>query len=61
MEVTCFYEELGLRGFDRVVSEESATLDGFISMGVYANYMNIVKFASEYNISFIRLLEELLR
>jgi protein SERAC1 len=60
-EVTCFFEELLLPGVGKVVSKESATLDGYNSITVHANHRNMVRFASAEENGFKRLLGELVR
>ncbi|RMZ87644.1 hypothetical protein DV736_g5126, partial [Chaetothyriales sp. CBS 134916] len=37
LEVTCFFEELPLNKFGKVVSKESATLEGYNAFSIYAN------------------------
>lgn len=61
LEVTCFYEELPLPGCDKVVSEESATLEGYNSLSIHANHSDMVRFSSASDNGFRRLLGELHR
>jgi len=45
LEVTCFFEELPLPVFGRVVvSKKSATLEGYNSISIHANHGDMVKF-----------------
>ncbi len=60
LEVTCFYEELPMM-VGVIVSKESATLEGQNAMSIYANHTNMVRFASEGDDGFKRLLAELMR
>ncbi|KXX79794.1 Vegetative incompatibility protein HET-E-1 [Madurella mycetomatis] len=60
-EVTCFFEELPLSAFGKVVSKESATLEGYASFSIHANYSDMTKFASAEENGFKRLLGELVR
>ncbi|KAK4038555.1 hypothetical protein C8A01DRAFT_47880 [Parachaetomium inaequale] len=60
-EVTCFFEELPLPVVGKVVSKESAILEGYASFSIYANYSDMVKFASAEENGFKRLLGELIR
>lgn len=61
LEVTCFFEELPMPGVGRVVSKESATLEGYTSISIHANHSDMVKFSSAQDNGFIRLLGELTR
>ena len=63
LEVTCFFEELPLRMpmVGKVVSKESATLEGYNSISIHANHSDMVKFGSAEDNGFKRLLGELIR
>jgi protein SERAC1 len=54
-EVACFFEELPLLGVGKVVSKESATLEGY-SVSIHANHSDMVRFASAEENGFRRLL-----
>ena len=60
-EVTCFFEELPLPGVGKVVSKESATLEGYASFSIHANHSDMVKFVSVEENGLNRLLGELVR
>jgi hypothetical protein len=60
-EVTCFFEELPLPGFGKVVPKESAVLYGYNSISIHANHSEMVKFESSEATGFKRLLGELQR
>jgi len=60
-EIACFYEELPLPAFGKVVSKESATLDGYVSISIRADHRNMVRFASADDTGFKRLHGELVR
>jgi protein SERAC1 len=60
-EVTCFFEELPLVGVGKVVSKESATLEGYNLISIHANHRDMVKFPSAEENGFKRLLGELVR
>ena len=60
-EVTCFFEELPLPGVGKVVSKESATLEGYASFSIHANHSDMVKFVSVEENGLKRLLGELVR
>ncbi|KAL8313074.1 hypothetical protein RB593_007337 [Gaeumannomyces tritici] len=61
LEVTCFFEELPLPVAGTVVPKESATFEGFTSISIHANHRDMVKFSSEEENGFKRLLGELSR
>ncbi|CAP86703.1 Protein SERAC1 [Penicillium chrysogenum] len=61
LKVTCFYEELPLPMVGQVVCKESATLDGYNSIGIHANHSAMVKFASKEDNGYKSLLGELQR
>ncbi|KAL8388742.1 hypothetical protein RB599_010070 [Gaeumannomyces hyphopodioides] len=61
LEVTCFFEELPLPFAGTVVPRESATFEGFTSISIHANHRDMVKFSSEEENGFKRLLGELSR
>ncbi|OAT05042.1 hypothetical protein BDBG_16392 [Blastomyces gilchristii SLH14081] len=46
LDVTCFFEELPLPVAGKVVSKESATLEGYNSISIHANHSDMVKFSS---------------
>lgn len=60
-EVTSFFEERPLPVAGMVVPKESATLEGYNTMSVNADHRSMVKFASENESGFKRLLGELMR
>jgi len=63
LEVTCFFEELplALAGVGKIVSKESATLEGYNSFSIHANHRDMVRFGSVGDNGFKRLLGELIR
>ena len=61
LEVTCFFEELPLPAVGKVVSKESATLEGYNPISIHANHRDMVKFGSAKDNGFKRLLGELIR
>ena len=61
LEITCFFEELPLPVVGQVVSKVSATLEGYTSVSVYANHRDMVKFRTENDNGFKRLVGELKR
>ncbi|KAH8646408.1 hypothetical protein BGZ60DRAFT_391976 [Tricladium varicosporioides] len=61
LEITCFFEELPLPGVGRVVSKVSATLEGYTPVSVHANHRDMVKFGTENDSGFKRLVGDLMR
>lgn len=61
LEVTCFFEELPLPMVGKVVSKESATLEGYNEISIHATHRDMVKFYSVEDSGFKRLLGELVR
>jgi hypothetical protein len=61
LEITSFFEELPLPLAGRVVSKESATLDGYNCISIHANHSDMVKFGSVEENGFKRLVGELQR
>ncbi|KAI2618459.1 hypothetical protein GGR54DRAFT_156526 [Hypoxylon sp. NC1633] len=61
-QVTCFFEELQLPVFGRVVvTRESATFESYMPLSIHADHSNMVKFNSADDNGFKRLLGELMR
>jgi hypothetical protein len=61
IKVVCFFEELPLLGVGKVVSRDSATLEGYNAISIHANHSDMVKFCSAEDNGFKRLLGELAR
>jgi protein SERAC1 len=61
LEVTCFFEELPLPVVGKVVSKESATLEGYNLISIHANHSDMVRFCSVEDNGLKRLLGELAR
>ncbi|GFG21264.1 putative Pfs, NB-ARC and TPR domain protein (JCVI) [Aspergillus udagawae] len=59
LEVTCFFEELPLPVVGKVVSKDSATLEGYNLISIRANHRDMVRFSSTNDNGFKRLLGEL--
>ncbi|KAF2249300.1 hypothetical protein BU26DRAFT_316007 [Trematosphaeria pertusa] len=45
VQITCFFEELELPAFGKVVEETQARIAGYSSYGIHANHMNMTKFS----------------
>lgn len=61
IQITCFFEELPTYGNKTVVSQTSATLEGYTSLSIHANHRDMVKFATAEDTGFQRVLGELRR
>lgn len=61
LEITCFFEELPLPVVGKVVTKDSATLEGYTPLSIHANHSDMVRFASSEDNGFRRLLGELQR
>ncbi|KAJ5225450.1 Alpha/Beta hydrolase protein [Penicillium chermesinum] len=59
VEISCFYEELPFPVVGKIVNEQSATLDGFDAVSIYANHRDMVRFASDEDPGFRRVLWQL--
>lgn len=59
VEITCFFEELPFPVVGKIVTSESATLDGYDIYSIYGNHRDMVRFASEDDPGFKRLLWKL--
>ena len=58
--IACFFEELPFPVIGKIVTEESATLDGYDIYSIYGNHRDMVRFGSEEDPGFKRLLWKLL-
>lgn len=61
IQVTCFSEELPLRGVGMVVSKDSATIEGYNTLSIHANHCDMVRFSSADENGFKRVLGVLKR
>ena len=61
LEIACFFEELPLPVVGQVVSKKSATMEGYASVSVHANHRDMVKFETENDNGFKRLVGSLMR
>ncbi|KAI1363823.1 Alpha/Beta hydrolase protein [Xylaria arbuscula] len=60
--IACFYEELPLSTTGKVVvTQTSATIDGYASLSIHADHRNMVKFSSSEENGFKRLFAQLER
>ncbi|WAO93126.1 DUF676 domain-containing protein [Fusarium falciforme] len=61
IEITCFYEELPMKRIGVVVPKHSATLPGYISIGIHSNHAQMTKFGSRAEPGFVAVCGELKR
>jgi hypothetical protein len=61
LEITCFFEELPTSGVGKIVSKDSASLEGYASHSIHANHRDMVKFVTAEQNGFKRVLGELTR
>ncbi len=61
LKITCFFKELSLCAVEKVVSKNSATLEGYNLISIHINHRDMVKFDFTEDNKFKRLLEELIR
>lgn len=57
--IACFFEELPFPVIGKIVTAESATLEGYDVYSIYANHCDMVRFASDEDPGFKRLLWKL--
>lgn len=61
IEITCFYEELPMKRIGVVVPKHSATLPGYISIGIHSDHAQMTKFGSRTEPGFVAVCGELKR
>lgn len=61
IKIMCFYEELSLPSIGKVVSKDSATLDGYAPRSIHADHRDMVRFATTEDDGFTKLLAEVRR
>ncbi|KAF2798736.1 hypothetical protein K505DRAFT_405002 [Melanomma pulvis-pyrius CBS 109.77] len=61
IEITCFFEELPLPGVGTVVPSHSATLPGYVPIGIHSNHMDMTKFENVDEPGFFAVTGELRR
>ncbi|KAJ4326683.1 hypothetical protein N0V84_002909 [Fusarium piperis] len=61
IEITCFYEELPMKRIGVVVPKHSATLPGYISIGIHSDHAQMTKFGSRTEPGFLAVCGELKR
>ena len=61
LHITCFYEELPVKGLGEIVPKHSAILPAYNSIGIWANHMDMVRFSSNNDQGYLSVSTELLR
>ncbi|KAI9781444.1 MAG: hypothetical protein M1839_006038 [Geoglossum umbratile] len=61
LKITCFYEELPVRGIGEIVPKHSAILPAYNSIGIHANHMDMTKFSSDEDQGYLSVSTEILR
>ncbi|RSM17674.1 hypothetical protein CDV31_003444 [Fusarium ambrosium] len=61
IDITCFYEELPMKKIGVVVPKHSATLPGYISIGIHSDHAQMTKFGSRTEPGFVAICGELNR
>ncbi|KAL2148156.1 hypothetical protein VTH82DRAFT_8450 [Thermothelomyces myriococcoides] len=61
IEIACFFEELPLPMIGHVVPQHSATLPGYIGIGIHGNHRDIARFVSVNDPGFTAVCRELRR
>ncbi|KAH0429465.1 hypothetical protein CcaCcLH18_08385 [Colletotrichum camelliae] len=61
LQVTCFHEELDVKGLGTIVKKQSASLPGRPSYGIHANHMSMVRFEHATDNGYEAIVGEILR
>ncbi|KAH6686174.1 hypothetical protein F5X68DRAFT_153560 [Plectosphaerella plurivora] len=61
LQMTCFYEELPVRGAGEIVPKHSAILPAYNSIGIHKNHMDMTKFSSAEDPGYLSVSTEILR
>ncbi|TQN67863.1 Protein SERAC1, partial [Colletotrichum shisoi] len=61
LEMTCFYEELPVKGAGEIVPKHSAILPAYNSIGIHKNHMDMTKFSSAEDPGYLSVSTEILR
>ena len=61
LAVTCFFEELPVRGVGEIVPKHSAILPAYNSIGIHANHVDMGKFGGEDDPGYLSVSAELMR
>ncbi|OBR03258.1 LipA and NB-ARC domain-containing protein [Colletotrichum higginsianum IMI 349063] len=61
LKMTCFYEELPVKGAGEIVPKHSAILPAYNSIGIHKNHMDMTKFSSAEDPGYLSVSTEILR
>ncbi|KAI9710416.1 MAG: hypothetical protein M1812_007452 [Candelaria pacifica] len=61
LKITCFYEELAVRGIGEIVPKHSAILPAYNAIGIRANHMDMTKFSDAEDPGYLAVSTELRR
>ncbi|KAK3358093.1 Alpha/Beta hydrolase protein [Lasiosphaeria hispida] len=61
LSITCFYEELPVKGVGEIVPKHSAILPVYNSIGIRANHMDMARFSDKEDQGYLSVSTELLR
>ncbi|KAK4450166.1 Alpha/Beta hydrolase protein [Podospora aff. communis PSN243] len=61
LSITCFFEELPVKGVGEIVPKHSAILPAYNSIGIYANHMDMARFTDEEDQGYLSVSTELMR
>jgi len=61
LAITCFFEELPVKGVGEIVPKHSAILSAYNSIGIHANHMDMARFTDEEDQGYLSVSTELLR
>ncbi|KAK5655837.1 hypothetical protein OQA88_5376 [Cercophora sp. LCS_1] len=61
LSITCFFEELPVKGVGEIVPKHSAILPAYNSIGIYANHMDMARFSDGEDPGYLSVSTELMR
>ncbi|KAH7329701.1 hypothetical protein B0I35DRAFT_404883 [Stachybotrys elegans] len=61
LRITCFYEELPVRGVGEIVPKDSAILPAYNYIGIHNNHMDMTKFNCDKDSGYLAVSAEILR
>ncbi|KAG9229223.1 Alpha/Beta hydrolase protein, partial [Amylocarpus encephaloides] len=61
LKITCFFEELPVRGVGEIVPKHSAILPGYNSIPIHANHMDMTKFPDDEDEGYLAVSTEIMR
>jgi hypothetical protein len=61
LQITCFYEELRVKGVGEVVTKHSAILPAYNHIGIHADHMDMTQFSGAEDEGYLAVSSELMR